>query len=273
MKIAVLYNLVEQATEDIPLPNNWDEILQRFRNSYVQHPAGIEHDLYLCASGAPLSSRSRHLFAELKYRTLNYIGKGWDIGAYQHCAGRLLEYDLVFFMNSQAFVVTDEWLSPFAGAYASYGPGIYGASSSFEVSPHIRTSAFAASPQLLLRYPLKVKSRYDACVFEHSPTNFAQWAIGRKYPVQVVMCSGTYPLMDSRRGADIFRRGSQKDLIINDRHTLLYELATGTERKRLEQLADGKIPVDFTYQNRLKRWIARSRPLQLTWRTLSNLKH
>lgn len=273
MKIAVLYNLVEEATDDVPLPNNWGEILARFRDSYVEHPAGVPHDLYVCASGGELSERSRQLFEGLTYRTLSYRGKGWDIGAYQHCAKQLDKYDFVVFMNSQAFVVADRWLSYFADAYSAHGPGIYGASSSFEVAAHIRTSAFAAPPGLLNQYSLKVRSRYDACVFEHSPTNFSQWAIGQGLPVQVVMRSGIYPLADSRRGENIFRRGTQGDLIINDRHTLIYAQASDAERKRLEQRANGQMPINFIYQNRLKRIVTEHQLLRELWRIASALKH
>lgn len=272
MKIAVLYNLVEKATDDVPLPNNWAEILMRFRDSYLKHSAGVQHDLFICASGAALSEHSKRLFEGMNYRSLKYLGKGWDIGAYQHCAKKLNNYDLVVFMNSQAFVVADRWLSYFTDAYAEYGPGIYGASSSFEVAPCVRTSAFAAPARLLLRYPLKVRTRYDACVFEHSPKNFSQWAIEQGLPVQVVMRSGTYQLADSRWGANIFRRGTQEDLIINDRHTLIYAQASDVDRKRLEQLADGMVPIDFIFQSRLKRFAADFPIFRRTWRIVTGIK-
>lgn len=273
MKIAVLYNIVERATDDVPLPDNWNEILKRFRDAYVAHEPGMSHDLFLCASGAPLSERSRGLFAELPYRELCYLGKGWDIGAYQHCASRLRDYDFVMFMNSQTFVTINGWLRHFVDAYAAHGPGIYGASSSFEVSPHIRTAAFGAPPRLLLEYPVKVRTRYDACVFEHSPVNFSQWALGRRLAVEVVMRSGVSPLGQSRQGANVFRRGNQEDLIVRDRHALVYDAASPIERERLECAADGKIPVDFVYQGMFRRLIDSTPVLRKAWRVLSDLKH
>lgn len=272
MKIAVLYNIVEQATDDIPLPDNWSDIIRRFRDAYLAHPAGVEHDLFLCASGSTLSVRSQQLFEGLQYRALSYFGKGWDIGAYQHCAKLLQDYELVLFLNSQAFVVTDGWLRFFVDAYKAHGPGIYGASSSFEVAPHIRTCAFAATPQLLMRYPLRVRSRYDACVFEHSPTNFAQWAIGRGLPVRVVLRSGSHSLAESRRLPEVFRRGTQKELIINDRHSVIYAQAVTADRQYLERSADGEVSVDFCYQSRLKRLLADHPPLQALWRAISVLR-
>lgn len=272
VKVAVLYNLVEKPTDNIPLPQDWGKIIKRFRDSYVGHQAGVSHDLFICSSGTALSASSRGLLHGLKYTAIEYKGSGWDIGAYQYCARRLLAYDLVLFLNSQAFIVQDDWLSYFAAAFKKHGPGIYGSSSSFEVAPHIRTSSFAVSPKLLLRYPLQVRSRYDACVFEHSPTNFSLWALSNNVPVYVVMRSGAYKLLESRQSENIFRRGTQDDLLVNDRHTIIYRLSVGDEREQLEKLADGEIKTEFVYLNGLEHLISRYRTLQAMRRVASSLK-
>ena len=273
MKIGVLYNLVEKPSGLDMLPDNWSDILKRFKDSYCKYPAGVPHDLYICTSGSKMSDQSKKIFKELNYRSLTYMGKGWDIGAYQHCAKALKEYDFVLFLNSQTFFVVDNWLSYFAQAYHSYGPGIYGASSSFEVAPHIRTSCFASSPKLLRQYPLKVDSRYDACVFEHSPKNFSQWVMSKGFRVRVVMCSGSYPLAESRQGKDIFRRGTQEDLVINDRHTLIYKQASSAERQILEQVADGKIAVNFNYESNLKQFVTTNLFLKYVFKQALKIKN
>lgn len=265
----MLYNLVEQATGDIPLPDHWKDILKRFRDSYISHPAGVEHDFYICASGASLSRSSKELFGGLNYRELRYKGRGWDIGAYQHCAKQLTMYDLVVFLNSQSFIVIDGWLRYFVEAYSTFGPGVYGASSSFEVAPHIRTSAFAASPQLLIEYPFKTRSRYDACLFEHSPKNFSLWALQQGFPVRVILRRGSLSLAESRQEENIFRRGAQENLIINDRHTLIYSQADVDEKLHLERLADGLIPEDFVFRNRIK-CIFMEHPLTIKLRRIIN---
>ncbi len=272
MNIAVIYNLVEKPTDNIPLPNDWTGIIKRFRDSYVRHQAGVSHDLFICSSGAALSASTMKFLDELDYKTIEYKGNGWDIGAYQYCARHLLAYDLVMLLNSQAFVVQDDWLSYFAVAYKKNGQGVYGASSSFEVAPHIRTSCFAVSPELLLHYPLQVRSRYDACVFEHSPSNFSLWALSQNLPVYVVMRSGAYKLFESRAGGDIFRRGSQSDLLVNDRHTIIYAKSFGEEKLLLERLADGEIKTDFIYLKGIKYLITRFKLLQALMRMASGLK-
>lgn len=257
MKIAVLYNLVEKPTDNIPLPENWGDIVERFVNSYLEYDAGLSHDLYVCASGAALSLSSQELLRGLNYGSFVYRGGGWDIGAYQYCARYLQSYDLVLCLNSQAYLSQYNWLKHFAEAYRNYGPGVYGASSSFEVSPHVRTSSFAFSPRLILDYPLTVRCRYDACVFEHSPGNFSLWARSKNLPVYVVMRSGAYELLESRRGKNVFRRGTQEDLLIRDRHAIIYDRAEVAERVHLEKLADGDIEINFSYLNKMDHFVER----------------
>lgn len=263
MKIAVVYNLVEKPTGDIPLPDNWDIVIKRFANSFVNYDSGCSHDLYICSSGGPLSDSSKEIFRNINYKkSITYTGGGWDIGAYQFCAKQLENYDFVICLNSQAYIAYADWLESFKNAFKRHGVGIYGASSSFEVAPHIRTSCIAFSPRLINNYPLKVCCRYDACVFEHSPKNFSLWALKQGLPVMVVMRSGIYSLLESRRKPNIFRHGSQEELLINDRHTAIYNEATSIERELLEKLANGETKKEFHYLNPIRHFVARHAGLE-----------
>jgi hypothetical protein len=262
MKIAVLYNLTEKPTTTIPLPDNWGLVVRRFAESYAVHTAGYAHDFYICSSGGALSSASKEAFESVKYNSFVYTGGGWDIGAYQYCAKFLLNYDLVVCFNSQAHISSHNWLRYFVEAFETYGVGVYGTSSSFEVAPHIRTSCIAFSPRLIGQYPLKVRCRYDACVFEHSPKNFSLWALNKGLFVGVVSGSGITPLLGSRDGSNIFRRGSQEDLLIKDRHTIIYDKAGPSEREYLGKLADGIIVNDFKFLSRIDHFTARHTPLE-----------
>jgi hypothetical protein len=262
MRIAVVYNLAERSTGNIPLPDGWDAVLRRFAESYLNFDAGYAHDLYICSSGASLSSLSKEIFKAIPYKPLTYMGGGWDIGAYQYAAEFLKNYALVVCLNSQAHIAHANWLKYFADAFDRYGDGVYGASSSFQVSPHIRTSCIAFAPHLILQYPLKVRCRYDACVFEHSPTNFSLWALGKGLPVFVVMLSGVYKLSESRLQSGSFRRGKQENLLIKDRHTIIFKTAPDDQRELLTKLADGDIANPFIYLNRIEHFIARHAALQ-----------
>ena len=269
MKIAVVYNWVEKATDATPMPEGWTGILRRFAESYRTFDAGYEHDLYVCVSGAPLTQHSTTILAGIQFRLLRYDGGGWDIGAYQHTAKQLLNYDFVVCLNSQAHIRKANWLSFFAAAFERFGVGVYGSSSSFEISPHIRTCCIAFTPRLILEYPLEVRCRYDAAVFEHSPRNFSQWALEKGLPVCVVGQSGVDHLAHSRNRPDIFRRGSQAELLIHDRHTIIYSSASPAEKERLEKQADGKLDEPFVFLGPIHHMVVRH-PLFRTARAVRN---
>lgn len=257
MKIAVLYNWVEKATDAVPMPEGWTNILRRFAESYRTLDAGYAHDLYICTSGAPLTEQSKTTLEGIPFKVLRYDGGGYDIGAYQQSAKHLQSYDFAVCLNSQAHIRKANWLSYFAEAFERFGVGVYGASSSFEISPHIRTCCIAFTPRLILEYPLEVRCRYDAVVFEHSPKNFSQWALEKGLPVCVVGQSGVDQLADSRKRPDIFRRGSQADLLINDRHTIIYNSASPAEKERLGNQADGKLDEPFVFLGPIHHMVVR----------------
>lgn len=259
MKTALLYNLVEQPTDGGYMPANWHEVVKRFARAYRAFDAGCAHELYICTSGGSLSETSRMALDGLCYESFTYAGRGWDIGAYQWSASRLKGYNMLVCLNSQAHPARAGWLARIADAWDRHGPGIYGASSSFEGAPHVRTSCIATAPALLQTYPLIVRSRYDACVFEHSPRNFSLWAQDQGLPVYVVLASGAVTLENSRQGPEVFRKGGQSDLLVHDRHTLLYDAAGPAERRRLQALADGEMPTQFVFLGPIDRLCDRHR--------------
>ena len=117
---------------------------------------------------------------------------------------------------------------------------ILGAASSFEISPHIRTSCIGGSPSIFTNYPFRVMSRYDACIFEHSPLNFTLWAKNLGYECFVIHQSSTIDLYNSRSHPNGFRNGDQTDMIVNDRHTKIYaETSDIMIKKLLEDNANG----------------------------------
>lgn len=252
MKIALLYNIVERASSNIPLPDNWDEILSRFISSYKQHTPKIRHDLYICSSGSQLSKRSMEKLAEINYKTFSYYGGGWDVGAYQSSAKKLLNYDVIVCINAQTHFNKDNWLEKIIEAIRAWGPGIYGASASFESAPHIRTSFMAFPPSVILSYPVTVKTRYEACVFEHSPSNFSIWAKAQGYSVRVVEDNQTYDLLELSKSTLGFRRGDQSQFLIQDRHSLIYAGATSDEKINLEKKSQGLGNNSFIYIGNMK---------------------
>jgi len=252
MKIAIAYIWVERPSSRIALPDDWMNRLKKFVDSFTESEGINSADLFICSSGSPLSEKSLQILENIKYSSIEYYGSGWDIGAYQHMARYLISYDFTIFLNSNISFNTINWYKNFTEAFKKYGYGVYGASSSFEVSPHIRTSCIATPAKLLLDYPLAVKTRYEGCIFEHSPKNFSIWAKGQGYKVAIVTPTIVLDLQESRSYPNVFRRGDQSECFISDRHTQIYSLSNKVNKKRLEELADGVIRNDFRYLSKFR---------------------
>jgi hypothetical protein len=254
MKTAVLYNLVERPTsKKNPLPKNWPEIIKRFKNSYLEFKSGFDHDLIICTSGSEMTEGSKEIFRNIRYQTFAYYGRGWDVGAYQYAATKLKGYQKVLFLNSEAHVCSDDWLGKFSAAWEQHGSGVYGSSSSFEIAPHIRTCAMMTSPTLVLKYPYRIRSRYDAGLFENSPKNFSLWAAFSGIPVYVVLKNSSPSLFRSRCQAGVFRSEEQQELIIQDRHSLLFKSASQEQKLESSRRASGESRRCFEYVSSWKR--------------------
>lgn len=212
-------------------------------------------DLFLCSSNSKLDSELQNISKPPIVSSFLYKGGGWDIGAYLFSAKKLLEYDLVLFMNSQARFKTSDALSRLLDAWTSNPSGLLGYSSSFEVTPHVRTSALAIAPKLLLEYKGRVDSRYEACVFEHSPASLTSWILTRDIPARVVYRSGVFNLDESRSIPDVFRAGDQLELLISDRHTRWFDSASPEDKHVLEQRANNIPALKFRFRTKTIAWL------------------
>lgn len=238
-RIAVLYNLVQRPSSAEPLPANWGEIINRFYQSYLSCDAGIAHDLILVITNPNKPDVSyRDRFSNLRHDVIHYTGNGWDIGAYQDAAQYLTDYDVVMCLNSQAFPVKENWLLSFYREFSRYGTGVFGACSSFQIYPHIRTASIVTTPELLNSYPLRVRSRQEGCIFEHSSHNFSLWALGLGIPVGTVSTHGFTSLQDSRCLPNVFRKGDQSALLVEDRHTLHFKALSASEKGHYTHMTD-----------------------------------
>ncbi len=256
MKIAIVYNHIERASSSIGLPKDWADRLNNFIDSYKRSSDINTADLFICSSGGSPHKRYEEKLKDIKYKLIVYYGTGWDIGAYQFAAYKILEYDFAIFVNANVSFVNNNWLVYFKNAFKKYGYGVYGASSSFEISPHIRTSCIASPPSLLISYPITARSRYDGCVFEHSPKNFSLWCMSKKINCFVVTSKNVTALLDSRRIINQFRSGDQSLCLISDRHIEIYNRADKREKITLSKLADGKIKSNFIENSKIKNYLS-----------------
>ena len=237
MKVAVVFVRVVTKRE-------YDHGACRWLDAYTKYDAGFSHELFIINRYA---DNPDGMFLDLPgvwITHLRYDGGGWDCGAWQF-AGRNVDTDLLVCFNSSTYVTGDNWLRRFVDAAQTYGDGLYGPLTSYEIIPHVRTPCMIFQPRVINDYPVEVNSRDDTYRFESfgfSPEipNFTQWVHNKGLKTMLVTWDGEYDLPYWREPRNIFRRGDQSNLIVKDRHCEAYEASDVEGKTRLEYLADGK---------------------------------
>lgn len=236
MKICLLYTRVIKNHDPnwkAPLP--YDQSAVRFLQSYLQHRPKIPHELIVANCGGEGDS----MFDQVAIRFYRDDGGGYDCGTYQ-AIGSKLDCDFVLGLNSHCHFWRDGWLEQFAEAFSVFGKNtIYGASGSYERNRHIRTPAIAFTPEIMSQYPQRVNDRKGAEEFEQ---NFTIWAESKGYMAIVVATDGNYTLSRIKAIKAGFRRGDQSNMLIKDRHVLVYDSATPEMKAHLESVTYSNAP-------------------------------
>lgn len=237
MKVILLYlRILKRFDPTYPEMKSYNESSVRFLRTYQTFRPKIPHRLVVVNCGATQHDAMFDCVAD-EYRTYN--GGGFDCGTYQAVASTL-NCDLVLALNTHTYFWSHDWLEPFVVAATNFGPGVFGASSSFERFPHLRTPAIAFNPKIICGYPVMVDTRDKAADFEAGNQNFSAWAMQMHYPVLLVTRNAFYSIEHWRTPANIFRRGNQSNCLIFDRHTDVYAAADFQEKRNLEKLADNR---------------------------------
>lgn len=241
MDIEVIYlHVSAKAEPHAPNPDHYRKWSERFAQTYSTFTAGCPHRLTVVSCGGPMDAYGQNLFYD--QNMLQYDGHGWDCGAHQW-AGSESNADFVLCLSTPAYFWRNDWLLPFAQAFEKYGPGLYGAQSSYERAPHIRTCFHAYNPDLMRQYPHIVNSRRDAEDFEtglwNRNRNLTTWALFNNYRAWLVAGDGNvYRPSEWRNPPNIFRRGDQSNCLIWDSHTDIYRNADANTKRQLEHAAN-----------------------------------
>lgn len=102
---------------------------------------------------------------------------------------------------------------------------------------HIRTNAFMIETNLLKAYPNKTfKTKYNAHKFEHGKNSLTNFILNKGKLAYVV--DKNMNLFDSSNinQSQNFWKGNQKDLIIDDKQTLIYQNSSQNNKIALENL-------------------------------------
>ena len=132
---------------------NGPEPLQRFLESYAEHPAGAPHDLIAVLKGFEGCAERRRideLLAGVVRRVVEVPDTGFDIGAYLRAA-RQLDYDSYFFVNSFSCVLAPGWLDAMATHLAYPHVGVVGATGSWASAHTAWLSGFRVVPTVYSR--------------------------------------------------------------------------------------------------------------------------
>jgi hypothetical protein len=230
-KITVVYVIGSDTPE-------YNALAARFASSYVACPPGLPHDTIIACNSIALNNVARKLWRCYPSCSLErHDNSGWDIGAFIAVSKKLTS-DLVVYFGSKSHFKRAGWLIRMVEAWKKYGPGFYGATSSYEVSPHINTSGFWCSPDLMRQYPVKVNSREDRYRYEHGPLACWRLAVRLGLPAKLVTWEGEYDWPQWREPDNIFRRGDQSNCLAYFEHTRRFDEEGPEMRATMSRLSD-----------------------------------
>jgi len=215
-------------------PSTYVPYSKRFASTYVGFPGDYEHELVvMLCNGNPNDKSHVPVFSGIPCRFELYSGGANDISAQQHMA-RLSKADIIVCMSSLVHFRRRGWLKRLVEEIEKNGEGLYGAMSSYENSPHIRTCFYACNPESFRAYPHSIETRDDSFRFESKDLSFSTWFSNRS-KCMIVCWDGCYLLSESRAPKNVFRKGDQSNCIAFDRHTDIYENSSPSDKLAQEQ--------------------------------------
>ncbi len=226
-----------------PLPlDNWELFepdVMRFCETFRTFPPQADCRLIvMCCSRYP-NHEEKRLFANLGVRVQfhRYDGAGYDIGAHQHFAHEAGN-DFCVNISTRVYFHREGWLKKIMEARDYFGPGLFGTAASREVGHkvsrdrlriHFRTHCYGIEASELREYPLLVNTRergwmLEHGAFDHAEGTFLEWC--QRRPQNAIACvfwDGAWRPEEWFDRPNQFRMGDQSNLLVFDRHTLLFE--------------------------------------------------
>ena len=235
------------------------EQLHRFVESYRAHPAGQEHRLIILYNGFTPGSAMDHwheALTDVPHDDILLTSRMLDLAAYRE-AVIASDADAYCFLNSYSEPLVADWLRLLVGHLNDPTIAAVGASGSYESiyttshpltrirkrgfpefpNPHLRTNAFAARREQLLRvqWP-RITSKMDARRFESGPHSLTRQLQGSGRIVVAGRDGRAYDI-DAWQESNTFRSGDEVNLVVSDNRTREYLAASGEQREDLERRA------------------------------------
>lgn len=209
----------------------------RFVDTYRNCPPEYAHSTVVVMNGGNVTADIKNMFAPLGPSYFLHDNSGWDIGAFLAVAQHIKSH-MVLCCGANTHFKKAGWLKRYVQVWRKLGPGMYGTMASNEVRPHLCTTGFATTPELLAAYPHKVETLEDRYEFEWGKGAFWRRVNKAGLPVKMITWDGVWGMDQLRVPPNIYRRGDQSNCLIYFRHSDAYDAADAATKKRMEGHAD-----------------------------------
>ena len=198
------------------------ERAMRFIDSYHRNPPGLDHSTVIVCNGGSTCAYTGFVFSSLPQASMLWHNdEGMDIGGFLSAAWAT-DCDLMVFCGGNSYFRNPGWLVRVRDSFLKHGDTLYGSTGNQGVGstqPHIRTTGFWCSPQLLRAYPKQTIQNHERYEFEHGNTSLTSWVKARGLQPWVVTMAGEYPLQACDSAPGGYHRGAQENLLMGDRMT------------------------------------------------------
>ncbi len=201
---------------------HFTDLALRFIESYNMNPPGLPHETIVALNASKCSAEIECLFSSFPNVTFLERGNdGYDCGAYQEAAARF-PADMAVFCGSSTYFKHAGWLRQLTQAFARHGAivGTMGNKGNLatQIFPHVRTTGFVTSTDLMNRYPVRISRPEQRYGYEHGSNCYCNWLKRQGLQPWIVDARGrTYAEQDWDNIENGFHRGNQSNLLIGDR--------------------------------------------------------
>lgn len=219
MKISIVYNYPV-------FGGDHDDYALRFALTYNAFPPGFKHDtVVICNGGKVTQTIKNHMECLGTFPGIRYFehlsNSGKDIGGYQ-AVTRHVDGDWFVFFGGSAFFWKEGWLKAVADSVGKFGDTLYGTmvgkhSVVSKILPHMRSTCFWTTRDIMNRYPIKAVDNESRFEFEYRTNSITRWAVKSGFRPKIVTWNSIYDMKEWDSIPDGFQKSDQSGLLFKER--------------------------------------------------------